>query len=350
MNKWIGFVSILLTGFSLIGGLYAQTSASPTPGSNFSLGYKTFKEAFAAGNQFLKAKKWDDAAEAYAAAGSFSTSDKGKSQALNAQGWALLKEKKWKEAKLVLESSVQADPEYKIAMKNLGLACFRLYDYGFAGMDALKEAIENLEGGGDAEELDRAKGALTREESYSQVTPGPGLKWEGLNYKALTTLGDKAQAEGRFGEAMKVFKKAEEIAVSPAAKGAAANRQGKVLLDARRPGESLPFFERAVKYQPSEKVFLNNLGFSYWVLYDSGKGNAADLRKAVDAFYKANAVDPSFHDENLKMALDELKETDPEAAKNYSIKEEKDEGSEADEKTPVDGADSQKDNEPENTK
>ena len=49
------------------------------------------------------------------------------------------------------------------------------------------------------------------------------------------------------------------------------------------------------------------------------------MKKAVDAFYKANSIDASFHSENLKMALDELKEVDPEAAKAYTVKDDKDE-------------------------
>ncbi len=335
MKKLVGIVFILIVflwGWLLQG----QTPTPAATRAENTLHFKTFKEAFAAGNQSLKEKKWNKAVEAYLQAENLATSDKGKSQALNAQGWALLKEKKWKEAKEVLERSVQADPGYKIAMKNLGLACFRLYDYGFSGLDVLDEAIKNLEGVGDAEELERAKGARTREESYTQVTPQPESKWEGLNYKALTALGDKAQTEGRFGIALKIFKRAEEVGISPAAKGAAANRQGKVLLDARRPSESIPYFERAVKFQPNEKVFLNNLGFSYWVYYDSGKGNADDLKKSVNAFYKANAVDPSFHNENLKMALEELKGVDSEAAKAYAIKEDKDEEAESEESTPAD--------------
>ncbi|MGH7739433.1 MAG: hypothetical protein ACREL1_04730, partial [bacterium] len=88
-------------------------------------------------------------------------------------------------------------------------------------------------------------------------------------------------------------------------------------LDASRPTESIPYFERAATDQPTEKVYLNNLGYSYWVLYDSGKGTEADLKKSVDAFYKANAIDPSYHPENMTMALDELKDVDPDAAKAY---------------------------------
>ena len=83
-----------------------------------------------------------------------------------------------------------------------------------------------------------------------------------------------------------------------------------------------------MKVQPTEKVYQNNLGFGYWVLYDSGKGNVEDLKKSADAFYKANSIDASYHGDNLKMALDELKDVDPEAAKAYTAKD--DEGTSKD--------------------
>ena len=200
----------------------------------------------------------------------------------------------------------------------------------------LKEAVKNLEASGDTDFLEMAKGVLTREESYANATPEPEPKLEGMNYKSLAALGDKVQAQGRFDLALKIFKQAETVAVSPAAKGSAANRQGKVLLDSRRPNESVTHFERAVKYQPNEKVFLNNLGFGYWTLYDSGKGTQQDLKKAVDVFYKVNAIDPSYRSDNFKMALAELTEVDPEAAKAYNVKEEKEESATDNEETPAD--------------
>jgi hypothetical protein len=58
------------------------------------------------------------------------------------------------------------------------------------------------------------------------------------------------------------------------------------------------------------------------MLYDSGKGTVADLKKAVELFYKANAIDPSYHSENMAMALDDLKDADPNAAKAYDKGEE----------------------------
>lgn len=299
--------------------------------------FKTFKEAYAAGNQALKDRKFQEAVADYAAAEGLATSAKGKGDAANAQGWAYLKAKKWQEAKKALEHAVEINSENKVALKNLGVACFRLYEYGFADVDELKDAVKNLEASGENQELlERAKGALGREEAYAQVTPVVEST-SGMNFKALLALGDKLQSEGRFDEALKAFKEADAVAKAPAAKGAAANRQGKVLLDSRKPTESIAFFEQAVKAQPTEKVFQNNLGFGYWVLYDSGKGKAEDLKKAVDAFYKANSIDASYHGDNLKMALDELKEVDPEAAKAYTAKE--DEGASEGTKADKDGGD-----------
>ncbi len=289
--------------------------------------YKNFKDAYAAGNQALKERKFDDAVGAYAEAEKLATTGKGKSQAANAQGWTLMKARKLEEAKKVLERAVEEDGDNKVALKNLGVTSFRLYDYGFSGVEELKSAVKNLEASGENQELlERAKGALGREDSYAQATatPSAAVSTAGLNYKALLTLGDKLQTDGKFTQATKVFKLAEETAHSPGAKAAAANRQGKLLLDSHRPQESIPFFEQAAKDQPSEKVYLNNLAYSYWVLYDSGRGKTEDLKKSVDSFYKANSIDASFHSEMLKMALDELKEVDPESAKAYSVKDDKD--------------------------
>ncbi len=311
------------------------SKAESTTAQSSTVSYKSFKEAYAAGNQALKERNFEGAVSAYGEAENLSTTPKGKSQAANAQGWALLKAKKWEEAKKALGRAVEEDADNKVAMKNLGVASFRRYEYGFAGVEELKSAVKNLETSGENQELlERAKGALSREEAYAQatVTPVAEVSTTGLNFKALTALGDKLQTEGKFDQALKVFREAEAIAKSPASKAAAANRQGKVLLDARRPHESVPYFEKAVENQPKEKIYLNNLAFSYWVLYDSGKGKTEDLKKAVDAFYKANAIDASFHSENLKMALDELKEVDPEAAKAYGAKKEKEEAAGEDEK------------------
>ena len=84
---------------------------------------------------------------------------------------------------------------------------------------------------------------------------------------------------------------------------------------------SVEYFEQAVKLQPKEKTYLNNFGWSNWTLYVSGKGGEAELKKAVESFYKMNSLDPSYHGESLKMALEELKEVDPGTAKAYTIKD-----------------------------
>lgn len=326
--------------FVISGRVMAQTPApaaktpsltGSTTGTDTS--FANFKAAYDAGNQAYKNKDWNEAAGDYSQAASLAANDKSKSQALNSQGWMLIKGKKWKSAQSVLDKAVKADSANKIAAKNLGVASYRIYEFGFGGVEDLKTAIPNLEAGGDTDLLELAKGAETREESYAQATPEVEPKLADLNYKALVALGNKAQSQGQFDLALKIFKKAGEIAHSAVSKGQAANLQGKVLLDARRPHESIPYFEEAVKDQPNEKVYLNNLGYSYLEIYDSGKGDEETLKKAVDALYKANAIDPSFHKDNLVMALDELKEVDPDAAKQYTASPEKSEEAAPDEAT-----------------
>ncbi len=305
-----------------------EPSASTVNASSF----KSFKEAYAAGNEGLKKNHTQEAVEAYAAAENLAMSAKSKSQAANAAGWALIKAREWAEAKVVLTRAVQEDPDSKIALKNLGYCSFYLYEYGFEGIETLREAIKNLEASGENQELlDRAKGALSREESNAQATPEPDLDLTGKNFKALLALGDSVQEKGQYDLALKIFKQAADVAVSAKSKGSAANHEGLALLAARRPHESVAYFEEAVKDQPKDKLFLNNLAYSYWTYYDSGKGKEESLKKAVEAYYQVNALDPSFHNDMLKMALDELREVDPEAAKAYSAKDDSAPGAE---KTP----------------
>lgn len=289
--------------------------------------FGSFKDAYAAANQALKDRRFEEAVDAYGAAEDLATSPKGKSQAANAQGWAYYKARKLAEAKKALLRAVEESGDNKLALKNLGAVEFDMYEYGLAGVEDLKDAVKNLEASGEnQEELDRAKAAVGREEGYAQATPVTDPATSGLGYKELLALSDKLQDQGQFEAALRVLKQAEKKAVSPSAKGAAVNRQGKVLLDARRPVEAVPYFDAAVKYQPNEKVFLNNQGWGYWSLYNSGRGKEEALKKSVEAFYKMNSIDPSYHSENLKSALDELKEVDPEAAKAYTVKDESDEG------------------------
>jgi tetratricopeptide (TPR) repeat protein len=322
-RQWVLLISVAgLSGVPLNGWSQNSSTASSS-GSVAPPAFSTFKEAYAAGNQDLKNRKFTQAASDYGAAENLASSPKSKSEAANAQGWAYLKGKDWQDAKASLAEAVSQDGGNKTALKNLGAASYSLYEYGLAGTDELKAAIQNLDASGNSPELlDRAKADLAREESYAQATPAPEPKLGGQSFKALLAIGDDAQAQGQFDLALKAFKQAEALSSTAAGKGAAANRAGKALLDARRPPESVAFFERAVAAQPKEKVYLNNLGYSYWVLYDSGKGTTADLKKAVDVFYKANAIDPSYHSENMTMALDELKDIDPDAAKAYDKGEE----------------------------
>jgi tetratricopeptide (TPR) repeat protein len=284
--------------------------------------FPTFKQAYTAGNKALADNKIDEAVSDYEAAEKLASTSKGRRDAANAAGWALIKGKKWREAKVALTRAVQEDKNSKIVLKNLGCACFNLYAYGFEGVEELKEAVKNLEASGENEELlERAKADLDREEIYVRTTPEPEPSLKGKSFKALLALGDKAQSRGQFTLALKIFKQAAATAASSSSKALSANRQGRVLLDARKPYEAVAYFEEAVRYKPAEKVYLNNLAYSYWAFYDSGKGKVPALKKAVDTYYKLNSMDSSFHTDMLKMALDELKEADPEATKSYTVHE-----------------------------
>ena len=291
-----------------------DTSAGTAKAASAS--YKTFKEAYSAGNDALKDRKFEESAAAYGAAEDLASNPKAKSQAANAQGWAYLKARKLEEAKKAFSRSIEENADNKIALKNLGAVEYDLYEYGMGTADDLKDAVKNLEASGEnQEDLENAKAALAREEDHAKATPVADPETSGMNFKALCALSDKLEEQGQIDQALAVLEKAAAAASSPSGKAAAANRQGKVLLDARRPTKAETYFEQAVKNQPDDKVYLNNLGWNNWVLYQAGKGDEVQLKKAVEAFYHMNSVDPSYHGDNLKMALDELKDVDPEAAK-----------------------------------
>jgi tetratricopeptide (TPR) repeat protein len=284
------------------------------------ISYGSFKEAYSAGNDALKSGHYLEAVKAYEAAEGLASSAKGRGDAYNAAGWALVKAKKWPEAKAVFKEAVDEDGESTIALKNLGFACFNLYEYGFAGVEELKNAIQYLEASGENEDLlDRAKSELSLEESFAQITPQPEPILDGKRFKALLAIGDEVQANGQYVLAIKIFKYAALVAKTVSAKALVANRQGKVLLDDRKPREALPYFEAAVKEKPDEKVYLNNLAYSYWVVYDSGKGTVDDLKKSADIYYRVNSIDSTFHNDMFKMVLDELKEVDPASASQYTV-------------------------------
>jgi len=320
----------MMAGLSLPVMTLAQNNASApstSTGSNDATStaassFKSFKEAYAAGNDALKDRKFEESAAAYGAAEDLGSNPKAKSQAANAQGWAYLKARKLEEAKKAFARSVEENADNKIALKNLGAVEYDLYEYGMGTVDDLKDAVKNLEASGEnQEDLENAKAALTREEDHAKATPVAKADTSGMNFKALCALSDKLEEQGETDQALSVLEKAAAAASSASGKAAAANRQGKVLLDAHRPTKAEPYFEEAVKNQPNDKVYLNNLGWNNWVLYQAGKGDEGALKKSVDAFYRMNSADPSYHGDNLKMALDELKDIDPDAAKAYTVKD-----------------------------
>ncbi len=300
---------------SSAGSKDSTASAAPT--------FKTFKEAYAAGNDALKDRKFNESAADYGAAEDMASGSKAKSQAANAQGWAYLKARKLGEAKKAFARSVEENTDNKLALKNLGATEYDIYEYGMGTADDLKDAVKNLEASGEnQEDLETAKAALAREEDYAKATPEAEPDTSGMNFKSLCALSDKLEEQGFTDQAFKIMEKAALAASSLKGKAASANRQGKLLLDARRPTKAEVYFEEAVKYQPNDKVYLNNLGWNNWILYQSGKGEEPELKKAVDAFYRMNSADPSYHGDNLKMVLEELKDIDPDAAKAYTVKDE----------------------------
>jgi tetratricopeptide (TPR) repeat protein len=330
MRLILSFILMVLTA----GQIFASEKSN-------AISFSTFKTAYSAGNDDLKKGHFADAVKAYEAAVDLASTAKGRCDAYNAAGWALMKAKKWPEAKAMLLEAVTEDKDSKIALKNLGFVCFNLYEYGFAGTEELKNAIQYLEASGENEELlDRAKTDLSREDAYAQTTPEAEPNLKDKSFKALLAMGDEAQANGKYALATKIFKHAALSAASVSSKALVANRLGKVFLDNRKPKEAVLSFEEAVKAKPKEKVYLNNLAYSYWVVYDSGKGTIEDLKKATDAYYRVNSKDSTFHNEMLKMVLEELKEVDPASASQYTVTEDSsDTDKPADAKGPGDDGD-----------
>src|SRR5579859_2209720 len=121
-----------------------------TPAAVSAPAFNTFKEAYAAGNEALKDRKFTTAAADYGAAENLAASPKSKSEAANAQGWAYLRAKNWQAAKGSLSRAVSEDGNNKTALKNLGAASYSLYEYGLAGVEELKSAIQNLDASGDS--------------------------------------------------------------------------------------------------------------------------------------------------------------------------------------------------------
>lgn len=316
----------LLLGW-VVGIANAAPASTPSASASGAQGakYASFREAYDAGNLFLKGRKFAPAVAAYLQAGDLTTSASAKAQALNAAGWTYIKARKWLQAQEVLLRATQSDPKNKIALGNLGYADLKIYQYGLGDASNLQEAIKNLEACAaidasyKADLLETAKTIRDRREAEGTVTPIPAPK-PGVSYNDAKILGDKAQAQGQYDLALQYFRKAEAASKTPKAKGTAANRQGLVLLEARRPKEAVAHFERAIKADPTEKIFLNNLGLAYWTLYDAGLADVSALRQSVSAFYRANDMDASYHGDNLRMALSELKEVDPDGAKPYDSK------------------------------
>lgn len=328
-------VKILFGTVLLVLGLGIVTKISNAE-EKASTSFHSFKEAYAAADALFAEAKWMEAAELYAQAEKHASTDKGKSQASNAQGYALLKARKYQEAVDAFSRAVQADPSNLVALSNLGYAYHRLYVYRLVeGLEPLVKAesylklAEQIDPNYKPELLQQVVSDLEREKLYAQATPIAQKPTPGMGYKAAVALGDQAQEQGQFDLAVEAFVLAEKEAHSSRAKASAANRAGKVYLDSRRPKEAIAHFQQAVEYDPKEKVFLNNLGFAYWMFWDSGRGTVEDLKKAVALFYQVNEWDPTYRPGNFRMALETLREAAPEAAKEYEIQETREKPSES---------------------
>ncbi len=314
---------LFLAGFFLLTPLGVVSAKNDTASAdNAQVKYSTFREAYDAGSQLLKARKFTESVDAYRQAENLAGSNLVKAQAANAAGWTLTRARKWAEARELFRHAAQLNPQNKVALGNLGFASLKLYQFGLGSPEDLKESLKALESCSAIDPaykddlLESVRTISARLESNANATPVAPVK-SGMAFKDALSLGDQLQAAGQYDLALQAFKRAEETGFSPKSKGAAANRLGLALLESCRPKEALAHFERAVKIVPGEKVFLNNMGLAQWTLYDAGLGDASNLKQSVDAFFKANSMDPSYRGENLKMALDELREVEPEAAKPY---------------------------------
>src|ERR1035441_9527207 len=93
-----------------------EAKLSSTLGSgNPAPSFKSFKEAYSAGNDSLKNRKFTEAAANYGAAEDLGSNPKAKSQAANAQGWAYLKSRKLAEAKKAFARAIEENADNKLA-------------------------------------------------------------------------------------------------------------------------------------------------------------------------------------------------------------------------------------------
>jgi tetratricopeptide (TPR) repeat protein len=317
---WIIFVLLYLK--PVMG--WSQLTLQPS-GSSSEV-FTSFQTAYQAGDQLMHQNGWKGAIQAYQQAVSLTTNHYLKSVAENSEGWAWITLHNYSRAKRSLKRAIHYDSSNKVALSNLGVVYYRMYEFGLEGIRSLKQAIKYfkkcnaIDANYHPELLIRAQEDLDDVDSWAQATPIPSRELrKSLSYQDSIALGDQAQSQGQLPLALKAFQLAAREAHSMRSKASAINRQGKAWLDYHFPSKALSYFKQAVKLEPNQRIYLNNLGFTYWEIYDSGLGNISDLIHAVNLFYRVNALGDSYRIENFKMALAELQRVDPKDAQKYEV-------------------------------
>ncbi len=143
-----------------------------------------------------------------------------------------------------------------------------------------------------------------------------GKKEAPQDFKSFFSAGNQAMDEGRWDDAIESLAKAEEIAgTDKNGRSPAANCQGLVHMKCRQWKEAVPHFERAVNYNPENKVALNNLGLTQMNIHQYGLGDLDNLKRAVESYEKLAALDPDYRAANRELVKKMLAEAEALTAK-----------------------------------
>jgi serine/threonine-protein kinase len=209
-----------------------------------------------------------------------------------ARGRGLIAEKKYPEARAVLEKVVQRDPLMDVAWANLGVAYRALGDYA-RGLRAMQTSIKLnpryfrhqaylarffYEFG----EYDRSVAACRK---ALELKPGSQTLWNdlGATYLKLSRLKDAAIA---LTESLKI----EENALGHSNLGTTYYSLGQF-------EEAAKSYRRATELEPQNADYWGNLGDALVMLKQDNEAHAAYLRAAEDARIEADRVptDPRAH-------------------------------------------------------
>ncbi len=145
------------------------------------------------------------------------------------------------------------------------------------------------------------------------------------DFKSFFSDGNQAMDEGRWNDALESLAKAEEIAgTDKNGRSPAANCQGLVHMKSRQWKEAVPHFERAVNYNPENKVALNNLGLTLMNIHQYGLGDLDNLKRAAESYEKLAALDPDYRAANRELVKKILIEAEALAAKTKAASDDKD--------------------------